>query len=192
MQPTRSFKAFKKLFYISVIFLIIAVFGYKLLINKKLTTSKKVDPKIIATEDEKKVSIGKEFEFKIPVINDQGQILAKEEEIKFIITEAALKEEIKLKGEAKKANQGQKYLILRIELQNDSSDRLAIISSKYIRLIGQENKKFSPDFHNAMVAIDPLSVRRDIVAYIVNNDSKNFTFQVGELEGEKQSLEIVF
>lgn len=192
MQPTRSFKAFKKLFYISVIFLIIAVFGYRLLMSKKLTTSKKVDPKTIATEDEKKVSIGREFEFKIPVINDQGQILAKEEEIKFIITEAALKEEIKLKGEAKKANQGQKYLILRIELQNDSSDRLAIISSKYIRLIGQENKKFSPDFHNAMVAIDPLSVRRDIVAYIVNNDSKNFTFQVGELEGEKQSLEIVF
>ncbi len=191
MQQTKSFTTFKKFFYIIAGLLIIAVFGYTLLIKK--SPSKAIQPKTIESGSSEKVTLNREFEFLIPAINDMGQFIQKGEgKIKFVLSEAELKNEIKVKGESRKAQEGQKYLILRIELQNDTPGRLAIISSKYIRLIGLENKKFSPDFHNAMVAVDPLSVRRDIVAFIVNQDSKNFTFSVGELEGQKQSIEIAF
>lgn len=192
MQQTKSFKNFKKFFYLLVGLLIIIILGYKVVSYNKAKSAKNPDPKSIVSETKQKVTLNKEFEFKVSVLNDQGQVLAKQGKIKFVISEAELKKDIKVKGEERKANSGQNYLILRLELQNDSSDRLAIISNKYIRLIGSDNKKYSPDFHNAMVAIDPLSVRRDLVAYIVNEDSKNFTFQVGELEGTKQSIEIAF
>lgn len=191
MQQTKSFRSFKKFFYIIAGSLIIIALIYSFIFNK--SSSKAVEPKSISSTSNQKVTLNREFEFSIPAINDQGQFIAKKEgKIKFIITEAELKDEIKVKGETRQAKEGQIYLILRIELQNDSPDRLAIISSKYVRLVGLENKKFSPDFHNAMVAVDPLSVRRDIVSFIVNKDSKNFNFQVGELEGEKQSIEIAF
>lgn len=193
MQPTKSFKSFKKFFYIFAGLVIIIVLGYKIFTSVKKTNTQATNPKAITSQAEQKVSLNKEFEFKIPAINDQGQmIVRKEGQIKFVLTDAELKKEIKVKNETKKANDGQNYLILRIELQNDTADRLAIISNKYIRLIGENNKKFSPDFHNAMVAIDPLSVRRDLVAYIVNQNAKNFTFQIGELEGQKQSIEMAF
>lgn len=190
MQPTKSFKSFKKFFYIVAGLLIAIVLGYKIVSRK---TSEATPPKQIESANSQKVTVNREFEFLISAINDQGQFIAKKEgKIKFILSEAELKKEIKVKNETRKALEGQTYLIVRIELQNNTPDRLAIISSKYIRLIGLEDKKFSPDFHNAMVAIDPLSVRRDIVAYIVNEDSKNFSFQVGELEGDKQAIEIAF
>lgn len=190
MQQTKSFKSFKKFFYIIACLLIVIVLGYNI-VSRKI--SKTTPPKQIESTSSQKVTVNREFEFLVTAINDQGQFIARKQgKIKFIISEAELKKEIKVKNETRKAGDGQSYLIIRIELQNDTPDRLAIISSKYVRLIGLENKKFSPDFHNAMVAIDPLSVRRDIVAYIVNENSKNFSFQVGELEGDKQSIEIAF
>lgn len=187
----------KKLIYFILGFVILVFLGFQLFNNnKKLISnssgSEQQDPKQIVSESDNKVDINREFEFNVSAINDQGQILKNQEKIKFKLIEAELKKDIKLKGESKKTNDGQKYLILRIELQNDSVNRVAIISNKYIRLVGDGEKKFSPDFHNAMIAIDPLSVRRDLVAYIVNDNVSNFTFQVGELEGDKQPIEIVF
>lgn len=192
MQQLPSFKVFKKYLYIFAGLVILGVLGFKVLTYKKPVTPKKTDPKTVVSASEQKVILNRDFEFKIPMINDQGQLLSKQGKVKFVLTDAELQNEIKLKGETKKTNNNQKYLLLRIELQNDTSDRLAIISNKYVRLIGNDGKKYSPDFHNAMVAVDPLSVRRDLVAYIVNNDAKNFTFQVGELDGQKQPIEIAF
>ncbi len=181
----------KRFVFLIITFLIIASGSYFAFIKEDKAQGSS-NPKSIATSPEKKVDLNREFEFDIQVINDQGNFLTTKEKIKFILTDAELKDEIKLKGEPKKANDGQQYLILRIELQNNSSSRLAIISNKYIRLTDPDGKKYSPDFHNAMIAIDPLSVRRDLVAYIVNTSTKTFNFQVGELDGDKQSIEIAF
>ena len=191
MQNIKNASRSKKLIYVLLGIVVIVFFGYKVISNSNKQETQ-IDPKVIGTTSSQTVELNKEMEFPVQVINDSGQFLNQEEDVKFIITEAELKDTIKVKGEERKANQGQKYLILRIELQNDSSDRLAIISSKYVRLLGLEDKKFSPDFHNAMIAVDPLSVRRDLVAYIVNSDSKTFKFQIGELEGDKQLIEITF
>lgn len=193
MQRFKNLKITRKYLYVLIGILIFGVLGYKIISLNKAAKAKSVNPKTITSQADQNVILSKEFQFNIQAINDQGQFIPKKtQKIKFIITDAELKKEIKVKNDVKKASDGQKYLILRIELQNDSADRLAIISNKYIRLIGENNKKFSPDFHNAMVAVDPLSVRRDLVAYIVNENAKNFTFQIGDLEGDKQSIEIAF
>lgn len=192
MNQLKKLKMNKKAFYIILGIILLSIFGFKLAAKVKNNISSKSDPKKIVSTAKQKVDLKREFEFKIPIVDDQGRFSAKQEKIKFILTEAEIKDDIKVKGEDRKAKEGQHYLILRIELQNDSPNRLAIISNKYVRLIGLDGKKYSPDFHNAMVAIDPLSVRRDLVAYIINKDSKNFTFQVGELESDKQTIEIAF
>ncbi|MBI2029704.1 hypothetical protein HYT02_04765 [Candidatus Gottesmanbacteria bacterium] len=191
MQRIKNASKFKKLFVLLSSIIAISFLGFRLVATNNKTANI-VDPKVIGATSAQKVELNKEMEFEIQTINDSGQFLSKKDKIKFIITEAELKDSIKVKGEERKAGEGQKYLILRIELQNDTPDRLAIISGKYVRLLGLEDKKFSPDFHNAMIAIDPLSVRRDLVAYIVNSDSNTFKFQIGELEGEKQVIEITF
>lgn len=192
MNQFKKLKMNKKAFYIILGIILLSILGFKLVAKVKNNTSSKSDPKEIVSTAKQKVELNREFEFKIPIVDDQGRFSVKHEKIKFILTEAEIKEDIKVKGEDRKAKEGQNYLILRIELQNDSPNRLAIISNKYVRLIGLDEKKYSPDFHNAMVAIDPLSVRRDLVAYIINKDSKSFKFQVGDLEGEKQMIEIAF
>lgn len=191
MQRIKNATKFKKLLIVVIGLIALSTIGYRLFSGISKTASV-VNPKVIGATSAQKVELNKVMDFEIQTINDSGQFLSKKDKIKFIITEAELKDSIKVKGEDRKVSDGQKYLILRIELQNDTPDRLAIISSKYVRLIGLEDKKFSPDFHNAMIAIDPLSVRRDLVAYIVNSDSKTFKFQIGDLEGDKQIIEITF
>lgn len=133
------------------------------------------------------VSVGKSFEFEAAKVGKKGV-----EEVTFTIVSAELKEEIKVKGTPKKAESGKLFLVLRFEIENGSSERLSLISSDLVRLVTEGEKKFAPDFHNASIIIDPLSVRKDLVSFIVLKEEKSFTFSVGELEKKKEELRINF
>ena len=132
------------------------------------------------------VNIGKTFEFK-------AVSAAKETKpVKFTLISAERKDEIKVKDEPRSAPAGKDYLLIRIEIENGLTERLAILTSDRIRLVGNNGKSFASDYNNGTVVIDPLSVRRDIVAFVVDEKTKKFTFSVGELDGEKQKIEINF
>ena len=136
-------------------------------------------------ESKATIEVGKTFTFN--AVN-----AAKEEvPIKFTITTVERKDEIKVKDEPKKTTAGRDFLLVRIELQNDATERVAIATTDRIRL-EEAGKLYAPDYHNGNVVIDPISVRRDLVAFIVDTDQKEFSFLVGELAGEKQKIQIKF
>lgn len=116
----------------------------------------------------------------------------KTEDVTFTITTVERKNEIKVKSKPRQALPGNNFLLVRLELDNPSTERLIFASADFIRLLGKDDKKFSPDFHNGQVIIDPLSVRRDLVSFMAAQDQKNFTLLVGELEKDKERLEINF
>jgi len=132
------------------------------------------------------VQVGKNFDF--IAVNAQKE----EVPVKFTITTVERKDEIKVKDEPKKVSSGKDFLLIRIEIQNDSTERVAIATTDRIRLEAEGGKLFAPDYHNGNVVIDPLAVKRDLVAFIVDANQKEFSFLVGELSGEKQRIEIKF
>lgn len=107
------------------------------------------------------------------------------------VVQAELKSEVKVKGEARKPSSGNSFLLLRLEIDNKDPERVAFSSADHIRLEA-DGKKYAPDFHNGNVVIDPISVKKDLVAFIVPDSQKSFKFIIGELEGEKQELEVSF
>lgn len=131
-------------------------------------------------------NIGKSFEFKAININK------KEIPVTFTIDTVERKDEIKLQGESRTAPAGKDYVLVRIEIENKSTERVAIATADRVRLQGENNKLYAPDYHNGNVVIDPLAVKRDLLAFSVPSDVKSLVFLVGELDGEKQKVEVNF
>lgn len=176
-----------KLFKVIVIIAIVLA-GYKIIVQPKVTQKKVLVQQPLPPKPAKATTeVNKSFEFPAAVVGGKGT-----EDVTFTIASAELKDEIQVKGELKKANKGSQFLLLRLEIENETTEKLALTPTDYIRLVREGEKKFSPDFHNATVIIDPLSVRRDLVSFIVDNETKSFKFLVGELEEEKETVEVNF
>lgn len=131
-------------------------------------------------------TVGKTFTFK--AIN-QNKV---KKDIKFTVLSVERKDEIKVQKEIRKGNKQSDFLLVRIEIENPHSERLALAPADMIRLQDARGKFFSPDFHNGNVILDPLSVKKDLLSFVVSRDIKKFTFQVGELEGDKEKIEVNF
>jgi hypothetical protein len=178
--------ASKKNIFIAVIVLILIFLFARVVVSARNRVSK-VDNGVVTQESKLTafVEINKSFEFKAI---DASK---KEVPITFTIVSAERKDSIKVKGEDRKPVAGKDYLLLRIEMQNGKTQRVAIATSDRIRL-DENGKLFAPDYHNGNVVIDPISTKKDIIAFAVDAKQKTFTFQIGELDGEKQKVEVNF
>lgn len=178
-----SSKLFKLLFVLMIFF-----GGYQILVRPRLSrTATSVTQPLPSKPAKATVDLNKSFEFKATVVGGEGT-----EEVVFTIVSAELKDEIKVKGESRKANKDKQFLLFRLEIENETTEKLAMTPSDLIRLVDKEDKKYAPDFHNAVIVIDPLSVRKDLLSFVVDESQKNFKILVGELKGKKETVEIDF
>lgn len=146
--------------------------------SSRVSTSSQVKATASAT-------VNKTFDFS--AVNQAKQ----QKDIKFSITVIDRKDEIKVKDVTRKASADKDYLLVRLEMENTNPERLALAPSDLIRL-DDGGKLFAPDYHNGNVILDPISVKRDIVSFIVPKNQKQFTFQIGELSREKEKIEVTF
>ena len=178
---------FSKLFKLLLVLIIIFA-GYQIVVRPRLSQSQPVAEKPLPAKLAKAITeINKSFEFEAFIVKEEGT-----EEVTFTIASAELKDQIKVKGEPRGVNKDEQFLLLRLEIENETTENLAIVSSNLVRLVDEEDKKHAPDFHNATIIIDPLSVRKDLLSFIVEENKKSFKLLVGELEEEKETVEINF
>lgn len=180
-------KIIKLLFGLFVI-LVVLLLGSKIIsktgLFQKTAQKEKANEEVAAKAT---VNIGRSFTFEAQKVKTKGT-----EEVKFTLAQAELKDQIRVKGVPKNADSNNQFLLLRLEIENSSTDDLSITPSDLIRLVREEGKMFAPDFHNATVIIDPLSVRKDLVSFVVPATEKNFSFLVGELDGDKETVVVNF
>ncbi|MBI4034961.1 MAG: hypothetical protein HY381_01010 [Candidatus Chisholmbacteria bacterium] len=169
-----------------VLIVILVILGVSLLINRSTRQPSSSTTQTSSVKTKATATIGKSFQFQ--AVNAQKDTLP----VTFTITTIDRKDQIQVKGDPQKASAGKDYLLVRIEIDNPHTDRLAIASTDRIRLESESGKLFAPDYHNGNVVIDPLSVRRDAVVFLVDANTKKFSFLVGELTGDKQRLAVNF
>lgn len=134
------------------------------------------------TEPTAETEVNKEFEFPI-----EGE----KEKLKFSITEAKKVKLISMQSKPIKAESGKEFLVLSIEIENNLAKKININSQNYLRLIGEGEKKYAPDFYNEMIEVPALSVKRDELGFIVPADQNHFKLLVGPIEKEgKEEIEI--
>lgn len=128
-------------------------------------------------------------EFKFPLKDDNGETVG---EIKYIIENAELRDEIVVQGRKASAVAGRTFLIFNLKVVNDSNKTISMNTKDYIRLFvnGNEQEPLSPSIHNDPVVVDAISVKPTRVGFAINESDKQLKIKVGEIKGEKTTIDL--
>ncbi len=132
-------------------------------------------------------SIGINKEFNFPIYSNGKKT---EKNLKLVLTTAERSDKILINGKPASAKDGRDFLILNLEITNPTQDKLNIRPVDFFRLKDDQGQQFAADVHNDPVKAEPISIRKTRVGYIVDESKKSFKFLVGEINGEKQEIEI--
>lgn len=130
-------------------------------------------------------------EFQFPIKNDKGEEVSK---LKYIVENAEIRDQIVVKGKRATSVKSRTFFVLNLKIVNDFNKPIEINTRDYIRLSvgGNDAEWLAADVHNDPVAIQPISTKYTRLAFPINDSDSNFRIQVGEIKGEKQTLEVKF
>ncbi len=130
-------------------------------------------------------------EFKFPLKDDKNETVG---EIKYIIENAELRDEIVIKGRKASAVEGRVFLVLNLKIVNDSNKTISMTTKDYVRLFvnGNESEPLSPSIHNDPVVVDAISVKPTRIGFAINKSDKDIKIKVGEIKGEKTTIDLNF
>lgn len=137
------------------------------------------------SENASSVVINKEYRF--PIYSSDGKT---ESSLKMVVTSAVRNDKIVVNGKSSQAAEGKDFLVLNMEITNSTNNKLNVRPVDFFRLVGQEGQLFAADVYNDPVKVEPISIKKTRVAYVVFESQENFKFQIGEIKGEKQEVEI--
>ena len=129
------------------------------------------------------------FEFK--GLDERGR---KRTNIEVKITEVEITDQVVVQDKTYTSQNEKIFLIVNLEMKNESTKGLNIFPGDLLRLIVDDNeeKKYAPDLHNNFVLISPISTKTDRVGFVLNQEFSNLKLQIGELEGKKEIIEVNF
>lgn len=180
------FLASRKNIYLLILLVFLVGFAYfRLSAKKRASTSQnnQVGQKSVTLFGQ--ADIKREFEF--PLQQSRGK-----SSLKFSLISAQLADTVANQGNPIQSNPDKQFLIIFLELQNNSQSPVQIDSRDFVRLIDKEEKKYAPDLYNGLIEIPAISVKKDEIGFMVAADQKQFRIQVGEIEKEKEIVEIIF
>lgn len=128
-------------------------------------------------------------EFKFPLKNEKGETMG---EIKYVIENAEIRDEIIVKGKKATAVAGRSFLVLNIKITNDTNQTISMNTKDYVRLFvnGNENEPLSPSIHNDPVVVDAISVKPTRIGFAINESDKKLQIKIGEIKGEKAAIDL--
>lgn len=133
-------------------------------------------------------TLNKEFSF--PVSGADGKSI----NMKFVVQDASLNNEIVVQGQNATAIPGRVFLIISLRISNDFNQSIQINTRDYVRLSvnGDGNTWLAPDIHNDPVEVQAISTKITRVGFAINTTDKNLVLQIGEIKGDKQKIELKF
>ena len=137
---------------------------------------------------EKQVAIGSRFE--VPIRKEDGT----ETPDKLIInlTTAEASKRILIQGKPATSRDTKTFILINFEVENSTSNQLTVRPVDFIRLTDSEGRTFAPDVHNNDVVVEPISIKKTRVGFVVDENQKEFKFLVGEINGEKKEVIVRF
>lgn len=169
-----------------VVLILLIVFVPKLF---KVSDAGQSSEKIEVKGASEAISLNRDFSF--PIKDDKGETVS---DIKYFIENAELRDEIIVKGQKATAVEGRTFLIFNIKINNPYGKAIEINTKDYVRLSINANKDewLAPDIHNDPVEVQAISVEPTRVGFAINETDKDLVLRVGEINGEKQELPIIF
>lgn len=106
-------------------------------------------------------------------------------------TKASKQSEVIIQGKPATAKNDKLFLVLDFEVVNSSTQPYYLLPVDLVRLVDGE-KKIAPSVHQGKLEIRPISTKESNLGFVVDKKQKEFKFEVGEIENEKQEFTIRF
>ncbi|OGE18340.1 hypothetical protein A3F00_00045 [Candidatus Daviesbacteria bacterium RIFCSPHIGHO2_12_FULL_37_11] len=173
-----------------LVYIIIAIFIFVGLVYVSKNQFASVKPQSSITSQTpgalKRENINREFEF--PLKDKDGKEVGK---IKYGLENAELRKEILISGKKATAVSGRVFLILNIKVTNSFEKTIEISTKDYVRVsVGNSTEQLAADINNDPVKIQPISTKLTRLGFPVNEGEKKFKVFIGEISGEKTTLEV--
>lgn len=138
---------------------------------------------------EVKTSQGINREFTFPLTDEDGEEVGK---IKYYLESAELRDEIIVNGQKATSIKGRTFLIVILKISNDYSKSIEINTRDYIRLSvnGNKDEWLAPDIHNDPVEVQAISIKNTRVGFPIYESDKNLVLRIGEINGDKEEVEL--
>ena len=136
----------------------------------------------VATETLNKIS-------NFPIKNSSGEEVSS---IEYEIISAEIRNQLIIEGVKKTTKQGRTFLVLNLKITNSYNKAIDVITRNYIRLSvnGDESEWLAPDIYNDPVTVQAISTKPTRLAFLINDSDESFVLQIGEIDGEKERLEL--
>lgn len=134
-------------------------------------------------------NINKEFSF--PLKDSKGKEISN---FKYMLEKAELRDEIIVKGKKATAVKGRVFLILTLKITNEYTQSIEVNTKDYVRLSvnGNRDEWLAPDIHNDPVKVQAISTKYTRVGFPINESDKDLVLRVGEINGEKEEINLAF
>lgn len=193
-NPKRFKKFFKRSPMLPIIVILVFVAGIAVFSVSSVMNAEPGSASAVLGND-KRVEIGKPIaqqtlnkNFDFPLTDAEGKEVSK---LKFEIQDAELRNEIIVKGQRATSVKGRVFLILNIKITNTYNQSLELNSRDYVRLVvGGSPEKLAADIHNDPVEVQAISTKYTRLGFPIDEGQKDLTLQVGEINGEKQTIKL--
>ncbi len=108
------------------------------------------------------------------------------------ITSAEITDSVLVKGQRAYTRNNKLFLVVYLEIENKYPVTLYSKPVDLLRLVRADGKRAAPSVSQGDVEIRAISVKRTNVAFVIDRGEKNFTIEVGEVDGEKQAIQVNF
>lgn len=132
------------------------------------------------------ITINRKIE--IPIRSSTGTVTG--EKLAINLSTIDKSNRILIQGKPATARAGKTFIILNLEIDNSTKNQLTVRPVDFIRLQDSEGRSFASDVHNESVKAEPVSIKRTRVGFVVDENQKDFKFLIGEITGEKQTVEV--
>ncbi len=133
-------------------------------------------------------SVGVNRRFEVPIKTKEGSETG--EKLIITITNIDKTDNILIQNKPAKTKEGKTFLVINMEIQNDTKKQLKVKPVDMVRLVGEDMRNYAPDVHNNEVNVEAVSLRKTRVGYVVNKGQTKFKLLIGEVRGSQETIEI--
>lgn len=126
--------------------------------------------------------------FTFPLKDQAGKQVSK---FTYEVQNVELRDEIIVKGQKASAVKGRTFLIVNLKITNSFDKNIQLNVKDFIRLTtGNSAEKLAPDIHNDPVDVQAISTKYTRVGFPINDTDKDLKLQVGEITGNKETIQL--
>lgn len=150
------------------------------------STTQYNDERPVISEAKAKQDLNRDFSF--PLRGADGKEVSK---VKYRIDSVELNDNLIVKGQRVRSVQGRTFLVVNIRITNDHNQAIDINTKDYVRLSANGTSELlAPDVHNDPLQVQAISTKLTRIAFPINDSDKNLKLTVGEINGEKQTVDL--